>query len=111
MTRRITGKSGYMFTNKRHPKRAVMATILGVISLVSLFFLVYLSYANQGNNPGSAGLTGLFITLFSITGLMLGILTLLEKDRYLLFPVLATLLNVLALGGMSLILYAGASLI
>ena len=107
---KMAKKSGYMFTNRKHPKRAIMATILGCISLLSLVFAVYLSYANGGNNPGSAGLTGLFITLFSMIGLVLGILTIMERDRYLLFPVLAIVLNAIALGGMSLILYAGASL-
>ncbi len=103
-------KNSYMFTNRKHPKRAIMATILGCISLLSLAVVIYLSYINGGNNPGSAGLTGLFITLFSMIGLVLGVLTILDKDRYLLFPVLAVILNLAALGGISLILYAGASL-
>ena len=104
-------RPGYKFTNRIHPKRAIMGTILGIISLVSLFLAIYLSYANGGNNPGSAGMTGLLITLFSIVGLVLGIITIMERDRYHLFPVLAIVLNVIALGGISLILYAGASLL
>ena len=103
-------RRSYKFTNRIHPKRAIMGTILGIISLVSLCVVIYMSYANGGTNPGSAGMTGILITLFSITGLILGIITTIERDRYPLFPVLAIILNIIALGGISLILYAGASL-
>lgn len=103
-------KSGYMFTNRKHPKRAVMATILGCISLISLVLVIYLSYLTNGSGYGSTGMTGFFITLFSAVGLLLGILTVMEKERYLLFPVLGIVLNLVALAGISLILYAGASL-
>jgi orotate phosphoribosyltransferase len=37
----------------------------------------------------------------------LGILTLREKDIYRIFPVLGTILNVVALGGVSFLLYPG----
>lgn len=103
-------RPGYKFTNRKHPNRAIMGTILGIISLVSLCIVIYLSYANGGNNPGSAGMTGILITLFSLTGLVLGGITVMERDRYPLFPVLAIVINVLDLGGISLILYAGAGI-
>lgn len=104
-------KSGYMFTNRRHSKRAIMSTILGSISLVSLIVVIYLSYAGRGQVHGSAGMTGLLITLFSMTGLILGVITAMEKDRYKVFAIAGIILNLLDLAGMSLILYAGASLI
>ena len=110
MAKSMARRSGYMFTNRKHPKRAIMGTILGIISLLSLFFVIYLSYVNAGANPGSAGLTGLLITLFALVGLILGVMTVMERDRYPLFPVLAIVLNTIALGGISLILYAGTSL-
>lgn len=103
-------KSGYMFTNRKHPKRAVMATILGCISLLSLAAVIYLSYSTQGAGYGSTGMTGILITVFSLTGLVLGILTVMEKERYLFFPVMGILLNTASLAGISIILYAGANL-
>lgn len=103
-------RPGYKFTNRKHPKRAIMGTILGIISLVSLCLVIYLSYANGGTNPGSAGMTGLLITLFSLIGVILGVITIMERERYILFPVLAIVLNIIALGGISLVLYAGANL-
>ena len=103
-------RPGYKFTNRRHSKRAIMGMILGIISLLSLCWVIYLSYVNNGMNPGSAGMTGLLITAFSMVGLVLGVMPLTERDRYPLFSILAIVLNVLSLGGMSLILYAGAIL-
>ena len=103
-------RAGYKFTNRRHSKRAIMGMILGIISLLSLGWVIYLSYAKNGVNPGSAGMTGLLITVFSMTGLILGAVPLMERDRYPLFSILAIVFNVLSLGGISLILYAGAIL-
>lgn len=104
-------KSGYMFTNRRHSKRAIMSTILGCISMVSLISIIYLSYLRKGAHLGSTGMTGLLITLFSMTGLILGVITMMEKERYRIFPVLGIVLNLLDLAGISLVLYAGAILV
>lgn len=103
-------KRGYIFTNKKHSEKAIMSTILGIISLVSLVIVVYLTYRQGGNAPTNYGFTGLLVTLFSLIGLILGILTVKEKDMYHFFPWLGIVLNLLALGGISFILYIGANL-
>ncbi len=87
-----------------------MATILGVISLAALGTVVFMSYLGGGEAKTGYGFTGLFATVFSVAGLCLGIATIREKDYYRLFPVLGILLNLAALGSVSLILYAGARL-
>ena len=56
------------------------------------------------------GFTGLLATVFSMVGLGLGIVTFQDKSYYRVFPVLGMGLNLAALGGISLILYAGANL-
>ncbi len=100
-------RRNYIFTNKKHSLRAIMATILGIISLLSLAVAVYLTYLHDGAAHAGYGVTGLLATLFSLTGLLLGIVTEREKEYYRLFPRLAILLNLLALAGISLILYFG----
>lgn len=87
-----------------------MSTILGVISLASLGAVVFLAYRNNGEAAVGFGFTGVLALVFSLTGVVLGILTVHDKSYYRLFPVLGTLLNLLALGGISLILYAGGNL-
>lgn len=103
-------KKGYIFTNKKHPKWGIMSAILGVISLASLGTVVFLAYGRNGEALTGYGFTGLFSLLFSLTGEVLGFWTAADKDSYRLFPVLGILLNLAALGGLSLILYAGANL-
>ena len=48
--------------------------------------------------------------LFAFIGIILGILGRLEKDRFYLFSYIGILLNLVAVGLVSLILYAGALL-
>ena len=87
-----------------------MATVLGAISLAGLGIVVFQAYLNDGEAPVGVGFTGLLSTLFSIVGLGLGMATVRDSNYYKLFPVLAILLNLAALGSVSLILYAGARL-
>mgnify|MGYP003301183528 CR=1 FL=1 len=100
-------KKNYIFTNKKHSPKAVMATVLGIISTISLVAVVYLAYSKGGQIPVNYGLTGLLITLFSIVGLLLTAASFMEKDRFKLFSVIGILLNGVSLVGIGLIVYAG----
>ena len=96
------GFRGYIFTNKKHPEKGIMSFILGILSLGTYIMAVYLSY--QGKGVSSARYAGVFMTV----GLILGIMSLREKETFKLFPVLGMIVNVLAFFALSLILYAGA---
>lgn len=100
-------KKNYIFTNKKHSERAIMSTILGVISLVSLIAVIYLAYAQAGNIPSGYGVAGFLVAVFSIVGLVIGIITVMEKDRYKLFPCLGIFFNLMALVGIGIVVYAG----
>lgn len=101
-------KKNIHFTNKKHSDKAIMSTILGVISLVSLGIVTYLSYSQGGVMHGGYGVTGVLATVYSLIGLILGVLTLRDKDIYRFFPVLGTILNVISLGGISFYCIWGA---
>lgn len=103
-------RKSYIFTNKKNSDRAVMSVILGVISLASMGAAVYLTYRSAGEAMTGYGFTGLLATIFSLIGLVLGILTAKDKNYYRFFPVLGIILNVIVLAGISLILYAGVKL-
>ena len=85
-----------------------MATILGVISLVSLIYAVVMSYKNNGAVPVQYGAAAFLVTIFALTGVVLGVISNTERDKYYIFSYLGIILNVLALGIVSAILYAGA---
>ena len=98
----------YKFTNKKHPEKGIMSTILGLISLVSIWVAVYQSFLLRGETAINMGVVGLMITIFSATGVILGYISKKEADKFMIFPYLGMILNVMALGGISVILYAGA---
>lgn len=100
-------KRSYIFTGKKNPPRAIMATILGVISLLSMGIVIYLSYRREGDVPAGYGVTGLLAVFFSVTGLILGILTARVKENFRLFPWLGIALNLLALLLIGFIVYMG----
>ncbi|RHP95087.1 hypothetical protein DXA19_09835 [Firmicutes bacterium AM59-13] len=100
-------KKNYIFTNKKHSDKAIMSTILGIISLISMGIVTYLSYRGGGVMHGGYGVTGVLATIYSLIGLILGIVTLRDKDIYRIFPVLGTVFNFIALAGISFLLYLG----
>jgi hypothetical protein len=100
-------KKGYIFTNKRHSQKGVFSAVLGFLSLISLSVVIYLTYRNGGIAPISYGLTGLLAAFYSVTGFVLGVKTLQDREKYRFFPILGIVTNFLSLAGISLILYAG----
>ena len=103
-------KKNYMFTNKRHSHKAIMATILGIISMASMIVVLYLTYRDGGNAQVKYGVTGFLSTVFSMVGLGLGIAALRDKNYYRVFPWIGFVLNLLVLGGISFLLYWGSQM-
>ena len=89
-------RKGYIFTNKDHPKKGIMSFILGILSI------------GGGESSERYGAAGVLASVFMLVGLFLGISSLMEKDRFKLFPVLGIIFNVIAFLILSLIMYAGA---
>lgn len=87
-----------------------MSTILGIISTISLGIVVYLTYLRGGEATVGYGVTGLLAAVFSLSGLILGIVTVRNKEYYRLFPWLGVILNLVVLGSIGLILYLGTAL-
>lgn len=103
-------RKSFIFTDKKHSNRAIMATILGIISLASLSAMVFLSYRSHGEVGQGFGVGAFLAAVYSTVGLVLGLVTVQEKERYRFFPVLGILLNLVALAGIAFIVYAGGSL-
>ena len=97
----------YIFTNKKQSKKGIMSAVLGIIALVSLFFAVYETFRNQGQALVKYGVAALFALLFALAGIVLGIMSKMEEDRFYLFSYLGIILNLLAIAGIGFIIYAG----
>ena len=101
-------KNGYLFTNKEHTRKGIMATILGIISIATLIYTVLMSYRQDGNVPRQYGAAAMLVMVFAFVGIILGVISRMERDKYYLFSYLGIALNVLVLAAISIILYAGA---
>ncbi|MDD6202961.1 MAG: DUF6142 family protein [Lachnospiraceae bacterium] len=98
----------YIFTDKNYSPQSIMSTILGIISGVSLFYAVYFTYQNQGIALPRYGASVLLILILAFVGLIMGILSKSEPDRFYFFSYLGIVLNILVLCGISFLLFAGA---
>ena len=101
-------KKSFMFTNKEHTLKGIMATILGMISSASLGYIIVNSYRNDGQVPLQYGAVAFLTMLFAFAGIVLGVLSKSERDKFYFFSYLGIVLNVLVLAALSVILYAGA---
>jgi hypothetical protein len=100
-------KKNYMFTNKSHPERGIMSTILGILSDTAIGLAVFSSFTQRGNVGARLACVIMLSMLFGIAGLVLGILSRLEKDRFYFFSNVGILLNAFAVTATGFILYAG----
>lgn len=87
-----------------------MSTILGVISLVTLAYAIIMSYLKAGNIPRQYGAAALLVMIFAFVGIVLGVISKTERDKFYFFTYMGIVLNVLTLVVISMILYAGAYL-
>ncbi|MCX4306142.1 MAG: DUF6142 family protein [Acetatifactor sp.] len=101
-------KNSFMFTNKEHTLKGIMGTILGVISLISLVYIIEDSYSTAGEVPIQYGAVAFLTMIFAFVGIVLGVLSKSDKDKFYFFSYLGIVLNVIVLATLSVILYAGA---
>ena len=100
-------RRNYIFTNKRYSEKSIMSAVLGVISLGALIAAVYYTFLAGGEAMVGYGVTALLATIFSIVGLVLGILSKLEKDKFYLFSYIGIVTNALAVISIIYIIYVG----
>lgn len=98
----------FLFTDKKHSPKAIMSSVLGVISTSAIVYAIYSTYKNSGIATERLGGTGAMILLFSTIGILLGYLSKANPDEFHFFSYVGIVLNLLALLGVSMVLYAGA---
>ena len=85
-----------------------MSVILGVIGIASIVVAIAFTYAKGGNASLEYGGVVLLSLLYGFAGLVLGILSKKEPDKYYFLSYLGMVLNAVIITMVSLILYAGA---
>ena len=86
----------YMFTDNRHPEKGIMSAVLGCISVTTYAIAVFFTYNNGGEALLQYAAAAFVAAIFSVVGLVLGIMSRFEKDIFKLFPNLGIVLNLIA---------------
>ncbi len=100
----------YIYTDKEHTGKGIMSTILGIIELVSIAYAVYNTYDRGGEAPLRYAAACSLVLLFAFIGIILGLAGRKDAESFHVFAYIGIVLNILAVGGISAILYAGAYL-
>lgn len=90
-------KKSIKFTDKSHATNGVVSTILGAISLFLMLALVIISYVQKGDAGIYLGSIGLTAFVIAIVGLIRGIRSFGERERYYLFSKIGSIINAVIL--------------
>ncbi|MCL2051267.1 MAG: DUF6142 family protein [Lachnospiraceae bacterium] len=93
----MSRKKGYIFTNKENALKGIMSSILGAIAIITLVIVLYLSYLESGQIPDRYAVAMLIAALLNIIGLVLGLVSYFEKEKFRFFPVLGLILNMISI--------------
>ncbi|MBE5827183.1 MAG: hypothetical protein E7307_11150 [Butyrivibrio sp.] len=97
----------YMFTDNRHPEKGIMSAILGCISVGTLIVAVLFTYRDGGQAQLRYAAAAFVAAIFSVVGLVLGIMSRFERDIFKLFPNLGIALNLASIIFVAILLVLG----
>lgn len=81
------------FTDKKHAKKGIASSALALVSLLSMVGLVVDTSLARGNAGREVGLFGFLSIVIAVFGLILGITSYKEQERYYLFSGIGTAMN------------------
>ena len=86
-------KRGIIFTKKKHPLIAIMATILGTISLIAIVYGIIASFTMGGAVPHRYGVALILAFGYTIVGLVMALYSFKIQEAFHLFSITGTVLN------------------
>lgn len=90
-------KKMYTFSDNRHSRGGITSTVLGGLSLVIFLVLAYVSYWFYGEGGAYLGALGFTGAVFSVCGLISGLLSFREKHMIYTFSKTGSILSSVAL--------------
>lgn len=82
----------YKFTNKHNTTGGIVAFLLGIMAAGLMVWAVYMAYRDRGNSGTDMGLIGTLSFFVSTVGLLLGLSSFKEEDKFYLFSWIGTIL-------------------
>lgn len=89
--------AGYKFSNKHHSGKGICSTGFGTASLVLLIVLILIASKSHGEGSIYLGSVGLVSMVFSLIGLVIGIISFFEPEKYKLFSKIGAVFNLVVL--------------
>lgn len=89
--------AGYKFSNKRHSGKGIFSTGFGAASLLLLIVLIIIASKMHGKGTIYLGSVGLVSMVFSLIGLVIGLVSFFEPDKYKLFSKIGAVFNLVLL--------------
>lgn len=103
----MANRHRFIFTSKKNPPQGIMSTILGVLSICMLVHLVLASFRAQGLISVREGAAMLLAFLFSIAGVVCGLVGKNTRNTFHLFCYIGIALNMIAFALCCVVLYIG----
>lgn len=100
----------YFFTGKKQSVSGIMSTVFGSMALLTLILCISKAYESAGEQVSRLGGSAILSIVFMIVGFILAIKSVFESNCFLIFRILAWVMNILAFLCLSIIMYAGAML-
>ncbi len=97
----------YRFTSKSHSKTGIMSAVCGALSVTGFVFTLIKVIKDGGQAAERMGAAGFVSFIFCFAGLSLGILALMEQDRFERSPRLGFALSILSAICWGTVLYVG----
>lgn len=85
----------YLFTSRKTSYKGIVSFIAGVISLISFLIIISIVLKTGGNVDERFGAAGFMSCLFSVAGVIIGIISLVEKETFRFFPRLGTAISLI----------------
>lgn len=86
-------RNKYKFTNKKHSIGGVVSSVMALCAIGMLALAIFFSFQASGNGGTRVGALALLATAFALFGLIIGLSSYREFDRYYTFSKIGSLLN------------------
>lgn len=86
-------RHGYRFTNKHNTRGGVISTVIAIIAFAALVVGIVISYRAKGNAGLIVGAAGAMAFLVSTAGLITGLKSFKERDKFYIFSWVGTVSN------------------
>lgn len=101
------GSRKYLFTSKKTSYKGIASFISGAFSFAAFLLVLSIVAITGGEADARHGAVGIVSFILSISGLVLGIMSICEKDTFRLFPWLGTIISFLTFTIWGGIIYVG----